>query len=254
MKILILAAVLASTVGMTNAKPQIQAGQNLTSAPPIVLSAWTASDQPYKTVEGLIKKEYAQGKSLGAIAQEYKATAQQRPSDPVAQLAWIYAARGAAVASSLDGSVPYALVEALAKSDPGNVHEYTRYRFCMTEEANKVLPAAQAKRIGDKLLAYDPHDDWVRLHLINMLCDGNQPDMAQPYALAWTKQEPNNPKAHSALGLAYFDLWEVSHRKNKTYGNESIAEYQQYLRLAPPNDHFRPFAEKYIKYVQQDQG
>jgi predicted Zn-dependent protease len=224
--------------------------QDLTSAPPINSSSWTSSDQPYKEVEARIKKEYAQGKSLDAISQEYKALARRRPADPVAQFAWVYATRGAAfVNNKMHDDVP-PLLQVLAASDPGNAHEYTRYRFCMTADADKILPAADARRIGDRLLRYDPHDDWVRTSLIYMLCDAGQPDMALPYALEGVKQKPKDPKAHTSLALVYQNRWFVS--KRRADAHKAVVEYQKYLSLAPPTDVFRKSAELLVKNIESE--
>ncbi len=148
--------------------------------------------------------------------------------------------------------MPRYLLDTLTKSDPGNVREYIRYRFCLTDETDLVLPVQNAELIGGRLLASDPKDNWVRLSLINMLCAApGGAKRALPHALNWVQIEPNNPKAHSSLAQVYFDQWEESGRRNKTLGNRSIAEYQAYLRLAPATDSFRRHAQSFIRHIQQ---
>jgi len=225
----------------------------LTLAPAIQSRAWTASDKPYTEARERIKKEYAEGKSLEAIAQEYRDLAISKPKDPVAQFAWVCAARGAAWVSSSEDSMPRYLLDTLTKSDPGNVREYTRYRFCLTDETDLVLPVQNADLIGNGLLASNPKDDWVRLSLINMLCAApGGTKKALPHALNWVQMEPSNPKAHSSLAQVYFNQWEESKRKNKVLGSRAVAEYQAYLGLAPANDSFRQHAQSFIRHIQQE--
>lgn len=228
--------------------------QGLTTAPLLPNHAWTASDLPYKSVEARIIGEYKAGKAPEAIDSEYRSLAQVHSKDPVAQFAWIYAARGAAWLNSSEGMMPRYLLDTLTKADPGNVREYTRYRFCLTDETDLVLPVQNAKLIGDRLLASNPKDGWVRLSLINMLCAApGGTAKALPYALAWVKLEPTNAKAHSSLAQVYFDQWEGSSRKNVILGNKAVAEFQAYLRLAPANDSFRQHAQSFIRHIQQGQ-
>lgn len=221
--------------------------------PALATENWTGSDLPYKDVEQKIKREYSGGESLDAIALKYKAKALLRPSDPVAQFAWIYAARGADV---VNGSLPRQapiLLQDLEQADPGNIYEYTKYRFCMSEEANVQLPRQEVKTIGDRLLNYDSKDNWSRLSLIYLLTNNYKTGAVEalPYALAWINREPKNEKAHSALGLIYFNMWEGSNRKNQALARKALTEYQAYMRLAPPNDGFRKLAAVYIKHLQQ---
>lgn len=211
---------------------------------------WTADVGPYKEVLKRMKAEFQQGKSPQEITQEYKALAQSRPADPVAQLAYIAAQRGQIIAAGK--SIQPSLVDALTKADPGNAYEYARYQFCMSDEANIQLPQQEVKTVGDRLLRYDSQDNWSRLSLINLLTNYKTGDVeALPYGLKWIKREPKNEKAHSALGLIYFDMWASGNRKNQALARKSLAEYQAYMRLAPPNDGFRRLAAIYIKHLQQ---
>lgn len=235
------------TIGIYG-KP-IPTPEGLGYVPSMTVGTWTASDQPYKDVEAKMAKEFASGKTPQAISQECQISAASRPKDPVAQFAAVIAARGAIRVADPEGTVPYSLVETLAMHDPGNVHEYTRMRFCMLEEADRRLPPDKAKSIGDKLLQYNPKDTLVRTNLIYMLCDSDHPREAMPYALKWVKAEPKNEKAHSSLALVYQDLWFAT--KNKQYGQLAVQEYQQFLRLAPPNDGFRGLAQNSINVLQQ---
>ncbi len=228
--------------------------QGLTSATVIPSLKWQASDKPYKDVEDRIKQEYAEGKglSLQEIASEYHAKAKDNSKDPVAQFAWVYAERGAVWVSNSGGPIPRNLLDTLTKADPGNVREYTRYRFCLTDEANLVLPLKNAELIGGRLLASNPKDNWVRSSLINMLCGSTGgTKKALPHALNWVQQDPNNAKAHSSLAQVYFDQWEESGRKSKTLGDQATAQYKAYLKLAPANDGFRHHAESFIQHIQQ---
>lgn len=220
----------------------------LTSAPSMAVGEWTASDRPYKDLEHQMAKDFANGKNPQAILQECQRLAVRRPKDPVAQFAAMIAARGAYRVANPGGILPYELVETLAKNDPGNVHEYARFRFCMTEEAEKQLPLRDTEVIGEKLLQYNPKDDLVRINLIYMLCDANHAQAALPYAQQWVKTDPNSEKAHSSLALVYEDIWFKT--KKRGDADKAVAEYQQFLRFAPPNDGFRQHAEHLIETIR----
>lgn len=246
-------SLLVMSVFGVNAKPFVpRPAENLTSAVPLVAGQWTASDRPYKDVEAQMAQEFKEGRSPQSILEHYHQLAKANPKDPVAQFAWVCAGRGAAWVSSSDGAMPRYLLDTLSKADPGNVREYTRYRFCLTDETDLILPAQNAELIGSRLLASNPKDNWVRLSLINMLCAApGGAKKALPHALNWVQVDPNYPKAHSSLAQVYFNQWEESGRRNKALGNRAIAEYQAYLRLAPPNDSFRPRAQSFIRHIQQ---
>ncbi len=221
----------------------------MNSADAIVVGQWTADDRPYKEVEARMAKDFATGRSPQAILDEYRILATAQPRNPVSQFAYVCAARGAALTAHPEESLPYELVETLAKHDPNNVHEYTRYRFCLAQEADRILPYQNAKAVGAKLLQYNASDHFVRTSLIYMLCDSDHPREAMPYALKWVKAEPKNEKAHSSLALVYQDMWFAT--KNKVYAVQAVQEYQQFLRFAPPNDGFRGLAQNSIKVLQQ---
>ena len=213
---------------------------------------WTGDQQPYKAVEAQVIQEYKSGKSLESIMEEYHALAESRPKDPVAQFAYVYAARGIAVVEGALDSKAFDLLKVLEQADPGNIREYTRYRFCMGDEANDGLTYPEAKIVGDKLLRYNPKDNWVRLSLINMLCATTEgAKYALPYASQWVKEEPDNNKAHSSLGQVYFDQWVNGHKADPALANKAAAEYHIYLRFAPSNDGFRGAAEAFIRNIQQ---
>jgi len=230
--------------------PASHMAQGLTYAPALAVRQWTASDRPYKDVEAQMAQEFASGKTPQAILEQYQRLAANHPKDPVMQFAAVCAARGAVLASNAENLVPYALVQTLADFDPGNVHEYVRYRFCMTEEAGRNLPTQNTEAIGRRLLQYNPKDHFVRLNMIYMLCDSGHAQAALPYAQEWVKTEPNNEKAHSSLALVCQDLWFAT--KNKSYGRQSVEEFQRYLRVAPSGDGFRQNAEHSIKVIQEE--
>ncbi len=229
-------------------------GTGALSAPVIPNHAWTASDKSYQEAEDQIRKEYAGGKSLQSIAEEYRVVAKAKPKDPVAQFAWVCAERGAALVANPEKPLPPELLYTLTKADPGNVCLYTRYRFCITEEMNLALSLKNAKQIGDRLLAAYPKDEWVRLSLINMLSPlPGGSGVALPYALDGVRMQPNDPKAHSSLAETYFDLWVGGKPRNTALGRKAISEFKVYLHLAPINDIFRRHAQSFIRYIQQEQ-
>ena len=243
----------ATVVNMACGEPSLPQGRgNMTSAPFIAAREWTASDNPYKDVESQMAKDFAEGKSSQAILEQYKKLAEAKPKDPVAQFAYVCAGRGAAWVISPKSAMPRYLLDTLTKADPGNVREYTRYRFCLTDETNLVLSVQNAELIGGRLLAANPKDNWVRLSLINILCaTPGGTNKALFHALNWAKMDPNNPKAHSCLAQVYFNQWEEGKQKNMVVGSKAILEYQLYLKLAPANDSFRQHAQSFIRHIQQ---
>ncbi len=223
--------------------------------PSLLIEKWTGDQRPYKAVEVHILQEYKSGESPTSILEVYRTLSDSHPTDPVAKFAYVYAARGVAVLNGTLDSKAFDLLNILEKADPGNIREYTRYRFCMGDEANNSLIYPDAKIVGDRLLRYNPKDNWVRLSLIDMLCitpEGVK--YALPYALQWVKEEPNNNKAHSSLGQVYFDLWMSGKRTDQALAAKAVAEYQTYLRLAPSNDGFRGPAQAFIRNVQQHEA
>ena len=224
--------------------------QGLTYAPAMMVGEWTASDRPYKDVEKQIAQDYTAGRNMQLVLKQWQQSAASNPKDPVTQFAVVFASRGAYRVANPGGILPYSLVETLAEHDPGNVNEYARFRFCMTEEAERQMPVWNAEAIGKKLLQYDPNDNLVKINLIYMLCDSGHPQAALPYAQQWVKADPNNEKVYSSLALVYQDLWFAT--KNKAYGRLAVREFQQFLHFASPGDGFRHRAEHSIQVLQEE--
>ena len=227
-------------------------GQNLSKTQKPLSSitfstSWTAADGPYKEVAKKIKRDHDNGQSPAAIVQEWQAQVARRPGDSVAQFALVVALRGQFLTLHREETLPYRLVQQLKAHDPGNSYSYTRYLFCMSQEARRTIPADVAQLVGNKLLEADPQDNWVRQSLIDELCDSvGGAKQALSYAYEWTKIQPTNNKAHWALGLVFFDLWEESGEKSREYATKGTTAFQKSLTLMPPGDPARFWTNQYI--------
>ena len=200
-------------------------------------------------------EEYKTGMTSQAILEQYKAYALRHPDDPVAQFAWVVAEEGQVIVTTGTTDISPALVQQLEDADPGNVHEITRYRYCLSQEANLQLPVNEVTTVGDRLLHYNPRDEKVRISMIYLLVDTKQGmQLALPRALQWVRQQPNNAKVHSTLALVYEDIWASDKRYHVPEAHKSIEEYKAYLRLAPANDLFRKQAEYLIATISKQAG
>ena len=220
--------------------------------PSLLEETWSASDKPYKDAEAQMAWEYAAGKTPQAILEEYRTVALQRPADPVAQFSWVNAEKGEILVSDSQRNIPDSLVKRLEGADPGNVHEFARCRYCMSQEAGLQPSLQWVIAVGEKLLHYDPKDQWVRTNMIYFLLNtkaGFQQALSR--ALYWVKLEPNNSKAHSTLALVYEDIWAADRKHHRSEAAKSVEEYRTYLRLAPTRDPFRQNAQYLVKTITQ---
>lgn len=241
LSMLCMAAILGSAFG------QAQTHQPKTPPPAWMTTPWAGNQTPYRNVQVLLKKQYQQGKDMNAETAQYKGLAMAHPKDPLAQFEWACAARGAAKIANPENSAPVEALQAMERDDPMNVHEYTRMRFIITEETRPSTPNLDV--VAKRLAHHDPNDEFVKMPVIYALSWAGKYTEALPIAKDWVKQNPSSAKAHSMLAEVYFDEWQASGRKNQTLGDQAVAEYQAYLKFAPPTDDFRKPAQLFIQRI-----
>lgn len=212
-----------------------------------IIHAWTGNDAPFLRMKADIQRRIALGQSPNAVLAQERENARQHPADFAAQFRWLYAATQAA---SDSGDIDYRAIEAVARQDPGNIRGVARIRFAAGVLQGPDGYHPDLVRVGKRLLTADPHDEWVRGHLIYDMANGAALSEAKLLAQNWVKQEPNSLVAHSVLAYVYQNLWAVSHHQ-RVYAEKAIAEQQAFLRLAPPNDPGRKVATYLIKGFQR---
>lgn len=208
---------------------------------------WTASDAPYARIEQEVSHAIQAGRKPASVLAEARQNAVTHPLDFQAQFAWLYASTMAATEL---GMVDWHAMEAVEIADPGNVRQVARIRFAAGVLGGQNGYHPDLDGIGERLLATDPKDDWVREHLIYDLCNGRK---AMPRALTlatdWVRRKPGSAKAHAVMAFTYEAQWLWSRKKDKQAASNTIAEYQAYIRLAPPGDAFSKDVTRLIKTI-----
>lgn len=212
-------------------------------------TAWTADSTPYVTMRTEINGKAKAGTSVKNILAQERLNAMEHPKDFAAQYRWLVAANLAAPdGENFDGRA----LAAVASLDPGNIAVVARSRWIaiMLTQQNEDHPALQP--LAERLIALNPKDRNVRLHLIYDLCAGRPgPSSVKPLAKAltmakaWVEEEPSNPSSHSVLAYVWESYYNQGNRR--IYAQKSIDEFKEYLRLAPPRDEFRQGAEIQVK-------
>lgn len=215
-------------------------------APAWMTSAWTTDEAAYRSVEADLKKDIRDGKNMESVAEDYRKRAASQPNNALAQFAWACSTRAAAKLADPSASTPEAALTALQRADPKNVHEFTLMRFVITQESQPDTPLLYV--VGERLMHYDPHDEFIKMPAIYALCRANKYTTALSYAQAWVQQNPGNSKAQSTLAYVCTDLWYQTH--NKVYANTALTSLRSYLRVAPPHDGFRNDAQHLAAYMQ----
>lgn len=186
---------------------------------------------------------------------QYKALAQQNPSDPVVQFRWGYAA-WLMINSTTGGSKLYDLMygvrEGLGRASSPHTYDYARLRFIIEGYHGYINGLAD---VGERLAAYDPNDYSVIYALTSVLDSLPGMEMkrkALHYAQTLVQLKPNLPYPYSAVGSVYQRMWEKTH--DKSYADKAITGYQKYLEIAPASYTWRPMAERIIKVIQMEEA
>lgn len=212
--------------------------------------AWAADSRPYIAAEFQVR-DMLKHQSPKQVSDVCEAIARSRPSDPLAQFRWSYAA-GAEEAMTHQQDDGERALTAMQGIDPGNVREYARTRYNLTIQLEPNKPHPDLDRMGNRLLAADPNDWYTRRHMIEDLCNGGEVHKAVAMGEAWTRSFPKNPMPHSTLAFAYQNLW--FRDKSKGTKARAIGEYRRYIALSPATDPFRGRAAHLVSVLQSEKG
>ncbi len=217
------------------------------------IESWAGDNRPYKEAREQINKAVADKQDLKALIKQYEVLAQQKSSDPKPEYRYAYAAYRAAIeAKPFDANSLISIRDALQRGFPPHAYDYTRLRFLVesTLFANQSLIP-----VGKRLLSHDPKDVSVKYNLIKVLtCSVTASDKeeAVKYAQDLLLAKPENANYHATLAGAYLSIWFRS--KDNSLANKAIAEYQQYLQLAPANADYRQTVNRLLMTLQRMTG
>lgn len=88
-------AITSLWVAVVSAQPRTPPAAAVTAHPSEmawITEEWTGDDQPYKRIRAQIDQAMADGRSVVALAHEYKMAAGKKLGDPEVQFRWAYAA------------------------------------------------------------------------------------------------------------------------------------------------------------------
>jgi len=210
---------------------------------------WNASDKRYIDAEIQVHSDLKH-RDPREVAATYQRYAQDHPSDPLAQFQWAFAAHADSQLVPKDRFAFWPALQALQGINPGNIRAYSRLQYLMTlmVEPNKAHPTIE--RVGDRVLANNPADWYVRRQMVFDLCNGKNVHKAIRLASDWTVGDPKNPMAHSILAFAYQNLW--FRDRSKATKALAIGEYQRYIAMAPATDPFRARATYLVGVLQKE--
>ena len=215
---------------------------------------WTGDDKPYQKLREDIYKQLVAAKDVQLLLNRYKAEAEAKPKDPLAQFVWGYAAlRAPAIAGHENIVVDVSgLPDELAAASFPRTYDYARLRFLAQAQ---VRPNGQLEDLGRRLLKRNPDDPAVMYQQINVLEQTPaRPQNAEALRLANKLVEayPSQLVYLQRLGNIHEDAysWFGFHRAD---AEAAIAVYQKYLQLAPPDAPARAGIERTIALMRKDE-
>jgi tetratricopeptide (TPR) repeat protein len=213
---------------------------------------WKGDNQDFAEARKLIDQETTGGQAPEALVTRYKTVIKDDPMNPLVLFRWAYALRKAALASN-PFSTKKALeaLEAMNRNGKPHPYDYVRLQFLL---ASDLWPSVALKPLGRRLLQYNPDDQVVLFQLVVDLKNSMLPgDINEALALAkkMVQQDPKSARNHALLAGAYDSV--ANYTKQQSFANKAVAEYQLYLKLAPPNANFRAGAEQMIRAIKDTQ-
>ncbi len=217
---------------------------------------WSGDDTLYQNIRAQIDRSLAGGQDAEAIYHHYQDQAVQKPTDPKAVFGLTYAAyRAEMTPSALDKTQiehdlgNLYLTIAYRRASLPNTYDYARLAF-VSNAYNNADP--KMKDIGLRLFQRDPNDHDVEYHLaavLNSSKDSADRQQAVKYEEDLARRVPNDPRIYRLLGMIYYNTAYLQH--SQTEADASIAAYQRYLQLAPPDKETRNQISATIEFVQQ---
>lgn len=207
---------------------------------------WTPkADAPFATQESLLQK--ASQPQLSSIASKQLAVTPQPVEIYRMGLAG-YLLRMKYKDSKGEAAMQKAF-NAMQQIKPSQSYHFTRLRFLLTARRGRYQ---ELRAVGVRLAQRTPKDYDVRYLLVNLL----RPEMSpQDKTLAFQlveemeKIQPNRPSLQSIQGGVYYRLWLKNRDKNNR--QLSLTKYKRFLQLAPPDDSFRPQAQRIIAQLEK---
>lgn len=226
---------------------------------------WTGNDEPYRRIRTEIDQAIAMGKDPQELLKQQKQKAQQYPNNPQAQFAWGYAAYVSLPqwAGSYAKLKQKSVADAVASLPATECYNYARLRFLLpldypTSDQTQIQAKARlVDALGQRLLHRDLNDLDVKYHLIDvdeMILGRDAADFAvKKRALQYTQEmiraRPHLSRYRTLSASVYVTCWSQTNDPNDA--RAAIASYQDYLRIAPRDEEFRPQAENLIKMLQE---
>lgn len=245
------------------------AQHNSAVKPPTVVTAqesqqwlnedWTGNAQPYQQIEQQIDEVASNKVALKALLLSSRALAERDAKNPQAQFRWVYSGWKMLTPSSsywdrhryLNGAF-----EAMVSAPSPNVYEYARLRFMVAPSCSQLVP------VGERLLRRTPSDmrmkyrvvsDYIQLLALIGTRTKRVDDKVKARAVFLARElisaDPANADYYSGLAGVYVTCWAT--KRDQGDAAKAVAAYQDYLRLAPPDDEFRSQAQAIIKDIQQ---
>lgn len=212
---------------------------------------WTGDETHFLTARSETEKLLRNGYDSKALAKKYALRAQKHPTSPLLVFRWGLATYYAAQKESDVWEPPYrqALLATLSTVPSPHSREFARMRFLIE---SRFLGETYLKKIGERLLNYNPNDTAVKISIFRVLSVITNPDDSQialSYARGLIVANPRNPLAYRKLGGVYY---EISIRVNtRANCQAAINAYQSFLKYSKPTDRFYPTAKYLISVLQK---
>lgn len=212
---------------------------------------WTGDNRPFQKIKQDITTALDSGQNAGDLAAKYRLKAIASPKDSQAVFGWAYAVRAniRTLPASMESRMMWFRVrEALDQPPSPHAYDYDRLRFLLAYDKSHI------RGLGERLLKQNPADNSVKLQLIyayinsfgtSLLVSESAANQFKVRALQLTgeliQSDPKNPDYRAALGnlyAAYLSRHYQDKRYNRDDAVKALTAYQDYQRIAKPNDDF----------------
>ncbi|PQV63315.1 hypothetical protein B1R32_11342 [Abditibacterium utsteinense] len=208
---------------------------------------WSGDERPYRKIRDDIDKAFVQNKVTQAMLSRYTLRAKKTPSEPLERFGQIYSLyRGAADHYPGAEKEIYQLEGAFRNIPLAHKYEFTRVHFLVSAFC---LSHTRLEPLGTQFIKRDPKDYSVKREMIDILdtIDPKQRKRALVYAQDLRKLRPQSALPYASLASVHFGNWSIT--RSTAEKQLAIKNYQQFLKLASPQDTFRPQAKRLIKVL-----